>query len=340
MGGMADFPYLQLVTTSPWANTVDVHVCASTVWWMGRAMPTPGSTLDAAQLVHSNIDPLYRLYLYSHAQPAGEGVTALVFKKSLSTNDRTIVNTSGVDLVHTRSRQIHSPLTGSDIRVVSDLIPTCLITPTSPAIGDAYGSIAGMNKEEGYAAFSAWTLQKIGGDDEGGFTRLYFAPVVNGAVVARTYPDRKEFKHWPDVLASITITNWLDADSEIATMTENIKWSRRGGEYLTRITTVEYWSNTRFTLTDAIVTPQTETIQYDLGFIERTLPPCLHGTIVIPGVTTTSTNPYFPNLSISSDTFAATSATTWVDQVIDISSGIDESTGLYWKRVTTMEAPT
>ena len=160
-------PYLQLVTTSPWANTVDVHVCAKTVWFMGRAMPVPGTTLRNAQLVDANIDDKYWAYLYSHAQPAGDGVTALVFKKSLSTDDRTIVATSAVDLVHTRSRQIHSPVTGSNIRVVSDLIPTCLITPSSPAIGDAYGSIAGMNKEEGYSAFSAWTLQKIGGDDEG-----------------------------------------------------------------------------------------------------------------------------------------------------------------------------
>jgi hypothetical protein len=196
-----------------------------------------------------------------------------------------------------------------------------------------------MNKAEGYASFSTWTLQKIGGDDERGFTRLYFAPAVDANTPVRTISDEKRMEHWPDVLSTLVITPWYDVDSQIAAMTENINWTRRSGEYLTRITVVEYWSRTAWSLDDVEATPQIETIQYDLGFIERTLPPCLHPEITIPSVSTGDDNPHYPNLDIAADVYAATSQTDWTDQVIAVDTGMDEQTGLHWKRVTTKHAP-
>jgi len=338
-------PYPVLSTPSPMSNTTEFSIAVSTVSLMGKALPAKGTTAIACGITLPTGFGIYGAWKFTHISPLDGKWTRMHFADPVSDADRIIVDTSAIDIAPPYSRQVHTPFSGADVRAISDLMPTCLITPTYPSLGDAYGTIVGMNKAENYGLWGGWVLHKIGGDDTSQHTRLYFKPVEDGTTISRTLSPYKEQIYWPYVLHHLTVVPvsgyvTYPTDFQILSIYEDYSWTHIGGMYLTKVTVEEYWKDSAFTIDTAADTMVEDVISYDLAFIKNTLHSCLHGSVTIPAVTTTETNPYYQLLDIDAVNWPATPETNWANKVIKVETGIHEETGLHWKRVHTAIVPT
>jgi len=271
------------------------------------------------------------------------------------------------------SRRIGFPVQDSPVRVVSDLIPTQVITETFPAIGEKYGSIFYTNqtKDRRFANHEFNHAQEEPGD----YTRLYFNPSsdsLNPAVPFKTFYTKDSSICWPPICEGVdfyaddaTVVagvpgHLVGKETSLWTVVKKMRPAYKG---LTTVRIDQYLSAEPFDLssdTDIGFTPTN--IFWNLAGTNGRgeTGECLHNPLTVPGVdmttvaqyvwnednpngTTTSSSDrtsraFQPTGGIESFTFAGSiPGLIWLDQIV--AKSVTPKGGLYLMEIATAIRP-
>lgn len=188
------------------------------------------------------------------------------------------------------SRTVATPLDHSDVKIISDLIPTAAITDSYPVVGTTtYGAIKPLNDQD--TSFDAYVLRKMSHEAGTFFTRCFFVKVFTDAEKKTPYRTETFFDeggYWHLLVKGIRFY----PDKSMPRVAFDAQGKRVLGYKLypkefivpaqkARRVVVRYFASD----TDFVIpfhsSPVSGFVSYMYDGVERTIENCLHHKIVI-----------------------------------------------------------
>lgn len=188
-------------------------------------------------------------------------------------------------------RWVTTPIDGSGEKVLSDVFPVQVITPSYPIIGTTTWEELNYKNDPDPDHFSDYVLRHIVPDATDGFMRGYFSrniPAEDAAVPFETttkfddhpwYPILKEIKFYPD-RSMPRITRDEDGRLIVGYRLYPKEWYIPGASEGTLFTIKRYVGSSPFNITQTEV-PQPASVTYVFDGVERTFERCLFSNLKI-----------------------------------------------------------
>lgn len=229
------------------------------------------------------------------------------------------------------SRQVLTPISESNLKVVKDLIPTASITESYPTVGTttyAQCNPAGQMQVEGNAMeFATYVLRKMEPDAKPGWTRCTFGPVISSTdALTEVLAKRKTYQDdhlWHDILHKVDLL----PDYSFTRVTRSGGREINGVMYYPRIYHTpsvtegtlfikRYFIGSEPFIVGQSECPKPDSVSFSILGVEGSWPRCIHEKLVFDrkqtAIATYSAGVLTdPAGSIAGQLFPETNYTTW-----------------------------